>query len=105
MDVSKAAAGWLQPSSSCSLLVHCSQCSALFCGQSAGCGAVLTLLYNCQFFAAVVVDVVAAAAAATDELSHSSACLSVCVSLCCVGGLLSESGGGFVVLLRVGGSE
>lgn len=24
---------------------------SLFCGQSAGCGAVLTLLYNCQFFA------------------------------------------------------
>lgn len=77
MDVSKAAAGWLQPSSSCFRSPShciCSQCSALFCGQSAGCGAVLTLLYNCQFFAAVVV-----AAAATDELSYSSACLSVCL--------------------------
>lgn len=78
MDVSKAAAGWLQPSSPSSSCFSspsccvCSQCSALFCGQSAGCGAVLTLLYNCQFFAA----------AATDELSHSSACLSVCVSVC-----------------------
>lgn len=80
MDVSKAAAGWLQPSSPSSSCFSspsccvCSQCSALFCGQSAGCGAVLTLLYNCQFFAA--------AAAATDELSHSSACLSVCLSVC-----------------------
>lgn len=33
----------------------------------------LTLLYNCQFFAA------AAAAAATDELSHSSVRLAVCM--------------------------
>lgn len=109
MDVSKAAAGWLQPSSpssSCFSSPSCCVCcqySALFCGQSAGCGAVLTLLYNCQFFAA-------AAAAATDELSHSSACLSVCLCpcvpvCCCVGGLLSESGGGFVVLLRVRDSE